>query len=137
MHKHTPRTGESVLIDAELGFAQTTGGHSATGVGDLLDTLLGLEKLIELSAEGKIFPTDDFFGNQFENERSITNPSVEVVRVNGVWACDDDSGLGSSKFQVRGRKGLREVNGPLRQTTWSRQGRCWPRDPILRSGILL
>ena len=32
MHKHTPRISKSGLVDVELGFAQTTSGHAATGV---------------------------------------------------------------------------------------------------------
>ena len=137
MCKRTPRTGEGGLVNLELGFGQTTGGYSATGVGDLLDTALGIEKLIDLSTQGIVFPADDFFGNHFESERSVTNPSKEIVRVNGARARDDDSGLGSEMFSQT-RKGVENIGAdePLRQMTWSRRARCWPRGPTLQSGTL-
>ena len=93
MFKRTPRTSEGGLVDVEFGFGQTTSGYSATGVRYLLDTLLGFEKLIDLSAQGNIFPADNFFGNHFESERGITDPSIEIVWVNGIWAGNDDSSL--------------------------------------------
>jgi len=50
MCKHTPTTGKSGLVNVKLWLGQTTVEDSATGVGHLLDTLLGLEKLVDLSA---------------------------------------------------------------------------------------
>lgn len=47
--EHTPTTGKSGLVNVKFGFSQTTGEHSATRIGHLLDTLLGLEKLVDLS----------------------------------------------------------------------------------------
>lgn len=98
MCKRTPRTSEGGLVDLELGFGQTTCGYGTTRVGDLLETALGIEKLIDLSTQRSVFPADNFFGNHFESEGSITNPSKEIVRINGVRAGDDDSGLGSKIF---------------------------------------
>ena len=50
MCEHTPGIGKSGFVNVELWFCQTTSGHSATGVGHLLDTLLGLEELVDFSA---------------------------------------------------------------------------------------
>ena len=139
MCKRTPRTGEGGLVDLELGFSQTTSGYSATGVGDLLETALGIEELIDLSAHGSVFPADNFFGNHFESEGSITNPGIEIVRVNGIRAGNDYSGLGSEVFsRTKTGGGVRdaEVDEPLRQMTWNRRVRCWPGGPTLQSGIL-
>ena len=107
--KRTPRIVEGGLVDVELGFGQTTSGYNATGVGDLLDVALGFEKLIELSTQGNVFPANDLLSNHFESERGITNPSVEVVRVNGARAGNDDSGLRSEVFgqTETGAKGRR------------------------------
>lgn len=91
--KRTPRTSESGLVDVEFGFGETTGGDGAAGIDYLLNALLGFEKLVDLSTQGKIFPADDFFGDHSENERGIADPAVEIVRVNGVRAGDDDSSL--------------------------------------------
>lgn len=100
MCKRAPRTGESGLVDVELGFAQTAGGFTAAWVGHLLDKLLGFEKLIDFSAQGNVFPAGDFFGDHSESEGSITDPTVEIVRVDGVWTCDNDSGLMGESFEL-------------------------------------
>lgn len=70
----------------------------------MLDTTLGFEKLIDLSAQGLVFSADNFFDNHFESERSITDPGVEVVRVDGTWACDDDPGLADESFASDGHE---------------------------------
>jgi len=134
--KHTPRANESGFIDVELWFGQTTSGYSATGVRYLLDMPLGLKKLVDLTAQGNIFPADNLFGNQFENERSVTDPSIEIVWVNGVWAGDDDSSLMAGMFGSDENGGGFEADEPLRRTSWNHQVRCWPRDPIWRLGPL-
>ena len=135
VHKRTPRRGEGGLVDLELGFGQTASRYSATGVRDLLDATLGIEKLIDFSTQGSIFPANNFFGNHFESERSVTNPSIEIVRVDGVRAGDDDPGLGSENFSQTGVKDI-EVDEPLRQMTWNLRVLCWPRGPTLQSGTL-
>jgi len=99
MWKHTPRIGEGGLVDVELGFAQAATGHSAAGVGHLLEKLLGFEKLIDLPTQRRVFPADNFFGDRLENQGSVTDPGVEVVRVDGARAGDDDSGLTGKPFE--------------------------------------
>ena len=111
MCKRAPRTGKSGLVDVELGFAQTAAGFTAAGVGHLLDKLLGFEKLIDFSAQGNVFPTGDFFGDHSESEGSITDPTVEIVRVDGVWTCDNDSGLMGESFELGKKKGLEMYRG--------------------------
>jgi len=91
--KHTPIPSESGLVDHEFGFGQTAGGYIATAARYLLDTPLGLEKLVDLSAQGNIFPADNFFGNHPENERSVTDPGKEIGWVNGARAGNDNPGL--------------------------------------------
>lgn len=107
--KRTPIAGESSLVDVELWFAQAAGGDGATGIGDLLDVLLREEKFVDLPAERIVFATGDFLGDHFESERSITDPSVEVVRVNCVRAGDDDSGLTDGRIRLKGEKELYAV----------------------------
>jgi hypothetical protein len=74
MQKRTPITGESGLVDVELGFAQAAGGLAAAEIGDLLDALLRKEKLVDLAAEGNVFSASDFLSDRFESERSIADP---------------------------------------------------------------
>lgn len=139
MCKRAPRTGKSGLVDVELGFAQTAAGFTAAGVGHLLDKLLGFEKLIDFSAQGNVFPTGDFFGDHSKSEGSITDPTVEIVRVDGVWTCDNDSGLMGESFELgKKKKGLRciEADERSRRTIWSRQAQCWPKALLLRLGTL-
>ena len=93
MFKHTPIPSESGLVDFEFGFAQTTGRHIAATARYLLDKPLGFEKLVDLSAQGNVFPADNFFGNHPENERSVTDPGEEIGWVNGARAGNDDSCL--------------------------------------------
>lgn len=38
--------------------------------------LLRKVKLVDLPAQGNVFPADDFLSDYFESERSITDPSV-------------------------------------------------------------
>jgi len=96
--KHTPIPSEGGLADFEFGFGQTTSGYIATAVRYPLDTPLGFDKLVDLSAQGNVFPADDFFGNHPENERSVTDPGKEIGRVDGTRAGDDDSGLMAEIF---------------------------------------
>lgn len=58
------------------------------------------EELVDLPAQGKVFPADDFLSDDFEGEGGITDPSVEIVRIVGVWAGNDDSGLMGGRFWV-------------------------------------
>lgn len=51
MGRRTPRTGESGLVDVELGFTQAAGVRGTAGIGQLLDVLLRKEKLVDLPAE--------------------------------------------------------------------------------------
>lgn len=108
MWKRTPIAGESGLIDVELGFAQAAGVHSAAGIGDLLDMPLGKEKFVDLPAQRNIFPAGDFLSDHFEGERGVTDPSVEIVRVDDVRACNDNSGLMGGEIRTK--------EGILRQT---------------------
>ena len=75
----------------------------AAGVDDLLDTLLGKEELVDLPAQGDVFPGDDLLCDQLEDERSITDPSEEVIWVVGARAGNHNSGLASGKFESEGR----------------------------------
>lgn len=105
--EHTPRISEGSFVDVKFRFCQTTSGDGAAGVGYLLDNLLGFEKLVDLSAQGDIFLADDFLGNHFESERSVTDPSIEIVRVDSVRTGNDHSrlmgkNLGSDKKRGRG-----------------------------------
>ena len=93
VRKRTPRACESGLVDVELWLAQAAGGHGAAGVGNLLDMFLGKEKLVDLPAQRIVFPAGDFLGDHFESERSIADPSVKIVRVDGIWAGNDNSWL--------------------------------------------
>lgn len=104
MLKHTPRIGESCLVNVEFWFSQTTSGYSATGVRYLLDLPLGFEKLVDLPAQGNVFLADNFFGNHLENKRSVTDPSIEIVWVNGVRAGNDDPGLMAEIFGSDGKR---------------------------------
>ena len=54
---------------------------------------MGKEKLVNLPAQRNVFPAGDFLGDHFESERSIADPSIEVVWVDGVGVGDDDPGL--------------------------------------------
>ena len=64
--------------------------------------LLGFKELIDFPTQGSVFPAGDLFGDHFESERSIADPSVKVVRIDGVWTGDDDPRL------VKGRDLVRE-----------------------------
>lgn len=98
MLERTPRVGESCLVNVEFWFGQTTSGYSATGIRYLLDVSLGFEKLVDLSAQGNIFLADDFFGDHLENKRSVTDPSIEIVGVNGARAGNHYPGLMAEIF---------------------------------------
>ena len=50
MREFTPIACESGLVDVELWFTQAAGGLGAAGVGNLLDTLLRKEKLVDFAA---------------------------------------------------------------------------------------
>lgn len=102
--ERTPRTSESGLVDLKFRFGQTTRGHSATGVGYLLDTPLRFKKLVDLSAQGNIFPADNLSDDHFESERSVTDPSVEIVWVNSVRAGNDNSRLMDETFRSEDNK---------------------------------
>jgi hypothetical protein len=74
MFRHTPRISESGLVN------------------------VGFEELVDLSTQGNIFPVNNFFDNHRESEGSVTDPSVEMVWVNGVRASNDDSSLTAKMF---------------------------------------
>ena len=61
---------------------------------------MGKEELVDLPAPGGVFPGDDLFDDQLEGERSIADPSVEVVRVVCVRAGNNDSGLVGEKIEL-------------------------------------
>lgn len=67
--------------------------------------LLGEEKLVDLPAPGSVFPVGDFLSDDLESERSITDPSVEVVGIVCVRTGDDDSRLEGAEH-VRKKRGI-------------------------------
>jgi hypothetical protein len=91
--RRTPTIGVSGLVDIEFWFTQTTCGHRATGVGYLLDELLGFEKLVDIPAQGNICAAGDLLSDHLEGERSIADPSVEIIRIDSVRAGNDDPSL--------------------------------------------
>lgn len=125
--KRTPTISISGLVDMEFWFTQTACGHCAARVGYLLDELLGLEKLVDISTEGNICAADNLLSDDLEGERSVADPTVEIIRVDGVRAGNDDSNLVVKIFGSTKRKqslGDIEADEPWRQRTWNRQVQC-------------
>jgi hypothetical protein len=87
MFRHTPRISESGLVN------------------------VGFEELVDLSTQGNIFPVNNFFDNHRESEGSVTDPSVEMVWVNGVRASNDDPSLTAKMFGSDDNR-AREVSRP-------------------------
>ena len=80
------------------------------------------EKLVDLAAERIVFAAGDFLSDNFESERSVADPSVKIVGVNGVRAGDDYSGLGIGLVKVKERMG--RVNEQTRQRILNHLLRC-------------
>ena len=91
--KRTPTISVSGLVDMEFWFTQTTCRHCTARIGYLLDELLGFEKLVDVSTQGNIYAADNLLGDHLEGERSIADPTIEIIRIDSVRAGNDDSSL--------------------------------------------
>jgi hypothetical protein len=93
MRKRTPRAVKAVSSMLNFGSPKPPVDSVPLGLDTCWICGLRKEKLVDLSAQGNVFPAGDFLSDHFESERSIADPSVEIVWVDGVRAGDDDSGL--------------------------------------------
>ena len=85
----TPSICERSEVDVELGLTQTTSANSTTGVGDLLESGLSGDEVVDLGTEGVVLATNERVDNGFEDEGGVSSPSEEVVGVGLARTSDD------------------------------------------------
>ena len=89
----SPSVGEGRLVDVELGLAETTGGHTTTGVRDLLDPRLGCSEVVDMTAERRVLACGELVHDGLEDEGRVAGPGVEVVGTRVARTGNDDTGL--------------------------------------------
>lgn len=74
-----PRSSESSLVNVELGLSQATSRNGSRRIGDLLETTLGGDPILDAGSEGAVRAGSELIDNPFVDQGGITGPGIAVT----------------------------------------------------------